>query len=322
MICLLGTVAGFGLAALSITLHSFSLLITSRVVAGFTSGSQSIAQAAIVDLSNPKDKARNLGWLALVLSLGFIGGPLLGGLLSDKHIYSHFSLSTPFYFAALLSLFNTILLKLVFHETFKNTKKKTIKLHRAIEIFISAFTHKKVRNLSIMFAIFIFGWSSFYSFISLFLLKVYSFSVLQLSLFMAVLGLGFGIGSGVLVNYFTQRYPLKNIAVIAIFLGAIFTAGIVIIPSATSAWLLSIPMGCAMALAYSVVLTAFSNQVNADHQGWIMGITGSVMAFVWSINAVTVGLIADISAKLPLIVCAVCLAGASLFMRLFYKGTK
>jgi len=184
MICLVGAVIGYIFSAMAIVFSSYSLLLLGRVVAGFTAGSQSIAQAAIVDISAPEHKARNLGLILFFTSLGFAVGPMVGGILSDSSLVHWFNYAMPFYFAALVSLINTILLWMLFHETFFHEHKIKFKLHHAIEIFIAAFKDKKIRGLSVILLVMIFGWSGFYSFISMYLLQVYHFTSLQTGFYM------------------------------------------------------------------------------------------------------------------------------------------
>lgn len=65
------------------------------------------------------------------------------------------------------------------------------------------------------------------------------------------------------------------------------------------------PMACCVAVAYSVIISLFSDQVDAQSQGWVMGITGSIMALVWALNAVIVGLVASWSAQLPIYIAGI-----------------
>lgn len=60
--------------------------ILVRGVAGFFSGNNSTIQAYIVDASPPDKVAGRLGWSGSVLAVGFIVGPILGGLLSDERL--------------------------------------------------------------------------------------------------------------------------------------------------------------------------------------------------------------------------------------------
>ena len=147
MICLAGAGLSYLLSAFSVSLHSIVLLLLGRVVGGLTSGSQPIAQAAIVDLSTPENKVRNISYILLAVSLGFIFGPLLGGILADKRLVPWFNFTTPFYFAAIISFANLGLLLWLFKESFVSQPKKiSIRPYQAIEIFISAFKHEKVKR--------------------------------------------------------------------------------------------------------------------------------------------------------------------------------
>jgi len=308
IICLAGASVSYLISAVAVICSSVTLLIIGRVIAGLTAGSQPIAQAAIIDISDEQHKARNIGYILLSISLGFILGPLFGGFLSDNRIVSWFDFSTPFYFAALISFLNIILLCWTFKESAViKTHKISLNFYKAIEIFISAFKHPDIGRLSIIFFIFIFGWSSFYSFISVFLIKVYAFSPLQISLFMAVMGFGFGTGTGVLVPFLTKRFALMPIFNVVTILSALFSVMMVVIQHAWVSWIFVAPLACCIAIGYSVILTIFSNKVSADKQGWVMGITGSIMALDWAINGVLVGVVAAWSATLPIWIAAIAL---------------
>lgn len=317
MICLIGACIGYFLSAIAVITSSLLLLLLGRVVAGFTAGSQSIAQAAIVDLSTEAEKPRNIGFILLAISLGFIVGPILGGVLSDSHLMAWFSFSTPLYFAAIISLLNVLLLWKLFRETFAKKGKFKLKLHHAIEIFISAFKDHRVRNLSVVLLILVLGWSNYYTFISLFLLKKYHVSVVAIALFLGCLGVGFGIGCGLLPDRLSKRFPLKNIVAWGCAITAVCVLVTLITNDVIYAWLAVIPLGTAIAVAYSVILTIFSNQVDADSQGWVMGITGSIMAFCFGFTAIISSLLANVNIHLPLIISVLGLAGAAWLIALY-----
>lgn len=320
LICLLGAFVSYVFSAIAVLFGSFTLLLIGRIVAGFTAGSQSIAQAAIVDLSPPEHKARNLGMMLFVISLGFVFGPLAGGVLSDSRLSPLFSYATPFYFAAFLSFLNIILLQFYFHETFTHTVDKiSFKLHHAIEIFISAFKNENVRELSVVLLVMIIGWSCFYSFISLFLLKVYHFDSLRTGLYMGLMGAGFGIGTGFLVEPCTKRFSLKQCTVAGLLISSVFTILTVSASKEILIWLYIAPLAATLALAYSTILTLFSNQVDEDAQGWVMGITGSIMAFAFGITGALVGIVADINAHLPLVITIIGLILSAILMQITFK---
>lgn len=307
-ICLFGAFLSYLLSAIAVMFHSLTLLIIGRIVAGLTSGSQPIAQAAIIDLSIEEQKTRNIGLILLSLSIGFILGPLLGGLLSDKNLIPWFNFSIPFIFSALLSLLNMGLLWWLFKETFViKHESVNINLYLALDIFISAFKDREIRNLSIIFFIFILGWSSFYSFIAMFLLKLYQFTPTQVSLYMAAMGIGFGIGNGYLSNFFAKRFPLILNTIVSLFATSLMISSILLIRNVIICWAMIVPIAAAASVAYTSILTLFSNQVSAEKQGWVMGVSGSIMAFVFGIDGILVGIIAAWNDILPLAIAAACL---------------
>jgi len=318
IICLLGSFVGYLIAGVAIWMHSLSLLLVGRVIAGFTAGSQSIAQAAIVDISSEERKARNIGLILLAISLGFVFGPIIGGVLSDVHLVRWFTFSTPMYFAAIISFLNALLLWFTFKETFRVTGKLRIKPQRAIQIFISAFQQKRIRYLSLIFFVMLLGWSNFYTFLSMFLLGRYHFSPLKISLFMGVLGLGFAIGCGYLVNVCAKHFAYKRTVAVGILLTAVTVLVMLLVDKIIVTLVAVLFIGAAIALAYSTIITMFSNQVDENEQGWVMGVTGSIMALCFGISSLLTGIVAQYGADLPIALAAAGLSISGLLMG-FYR---
>lgn len=100
MISMLGAVAGYLLLGLAQTL---TLLVAARALSGVMSGNISAAFAYVADVTTPENRARGLGIVGAAFGLGFMFGPLLGGLLggTDPH---HVDMQLPAFVAAGLSL--------------------------------------------------------------------------------------------------------------------------------------------------------------------------------------------------------------------------
>jgi multidrug resistance protein len=60
---------------------SIWLLFLSRIIQGLGGGTIGVVQAYVADISVEKDRAKALGWLSAVTSLGAVVGPALGSLL-------------------------------------------------------------------------------------------------------------------------------------------------------------------------------------------------------------------------------------------------
>lgn len=315
MICLLGATIGYFISATAIFFHSLTFLIVGRIIAGFTAGSQPIAQAAIVDVSTDEHRARNIGYVLFAVALGFVLGPFAGGILSNAHLVSWFNDAMPLFFAGILSFANCILLYFSFQETFTQTHAIKIRLNYAINIFIQAFKSKRIRILSLVLLLETAGWSEYFSFVSQLLLRRFHYSATEVSFFISVLAVGFSIGFGFLVGYCAKRYNLKRCT----FVLMLVAVGLFVITAVSNIaavlWADAVIIGMCVAIFYSLLITMFSNQVSAEEQGWVMGITNSVSALSFGITALASGFVADFSPVLPIYLGAAALLCAAFVLR-------
>jgi DHA1 family tetracycline resistance protein-like MFS transporter len=93
----LGLALNFILTALSTALW---MLIAVRLVGGAMMANQTVASAYVADITPPGERARRFGLLGAMFGLGFILGPVMGGLLGAIH------LQLPFFVAGTLALIN------------------------------------------------------------------------------------------------------------------------------------------------------------------------------------------------------------------------
>ena len=77
--------AGLVLSAVAYVIFAFagsiSMLFISRLVQGAGGGTIGVVQAYVADVSDPRDRAKSLGWLSAVTSLGAVIGPAIGSAL-------------------------------------------------------------------------------------------------------------------------------------------------------------------------------------------------------------------------------------------------
>ena len=245
-ICLIGAFVGYFCSGLGIADHSIIILLLGRMIAGFTAGSQPVAQAAFIDLSTPNNKAKYIALIILAGCLGFAFGPLFAALLINPSIVSWFDFTTPLYAAAFLSIINIILLQLSFTETFIPRSKINFRWNRAIDIFISAFRHPDIRFLSVIFFLMIFSWKGFFSYISLFVLKRYNWNPSTVSLYMGAMGFGFAIGSGFLVGFLAKRFELHKSTLVALAFACLAIVCLLYFNIPWVAWTIAIVASTAM----------------------------------------------------------------------------
>lgn len=319
ILCLVCSGIGYSFAALAIIYKSLFLLILGRVIAGFTIGSQPIAQAAIIDISTPKTKSRNISLTLLGPSIGFIVGPLIGGFFSNSDYLPWFSPAVPMIFAAVLSYLNAVMLTIYFDETRKIHGKVKLSLKRAFRVFQDAFAENHIRNLSFILLFLILGWSSFFSFIAIFLLKYQHLDAGGTGLYMAATGIGFGIGSAFLTRWVIHWFELKK----GMMITALLTSGAIALTCITKPLFLVMILGAFIGafgmVAYSILLNIFSNQADSNSQGWIMGITSSVTAFAFTVTALGEAAISHMNAVYPLYIAVFCMVVSSIMMLFYHR---
>ncbi|WP_299082600.1 TCR/Tet family MFS transporter [uncultured Ruegeria sp.] len=104
---------------------SIWLLLIGRLVGGITAATHSTAAAFMADVSKPHEKAANFGLIGAAFGIGFVLGPVIGGLLSE------FGTRAPFWAAAGLSAMIFGIGVLVMPETVTDKTRRPFNLRRA-----------------------------------------------------------------------------------------------------------------------------------------------------------------------------------------------
>ncbi len=94
------------------------MLLLGRAIAGLTSANVAVATAYITDISPEDTRARRFGLFSAMFGVGFIVGPVLGGLLGD------YWLRLPFIAAAVLNACNLLLALFILPESRTTVRQK------------------------------------------------------------------------------------------------------------------------------------------------------------------------------------------------------
>ncbi|MBC7451785.1 MAG: TCR/Tet family MFS transporter [Cytophagales bacterium] len=101
-------------------------LFIGRFIAGIAGASFTTATAYIADISEPEKRAQNFGLVGAAFGLGFIIGPVIGGLVSDD-----FGSRAPFVLAAVLTLVNVVYGYFFVPESLSNEHRRPFEWTRA-----------------------------------------------------------------------------------------------------------------------------------------------------------------------------------------------
>ncbi|MEX0316511.1 MAG: TCR/Tet family MFS transporter [Ruegeria sp.] len=104
---------------------SIWLLLAGRIVGGITAATHSTASAYMADVSKPHEKAANFGLLGAAFGVGFVLGPMIGGLLGE------FGTRAPFWAAAAFAGLNFVIGCFVMTETVTDANRRPFHWRRA-----------------------------------------------------------------------------------------------------------------------------------------------------------------------------------------------
>jgi DHA1 family tetracycline resistance protein-like MFS transporter len=123
---LLFSLLGFGMDYIFLAFApSIGWLFLGRMISGITGASITTASAYMADISNEKNRAQNFGMIGAAFGLGFIIGPMLGGLLGEL------GTRIPFLVAAGLALVNALYGYFVLPESLDMEHRRPFDFKRA-----------------------------------------------------------------------------------------------------------------------------------------------------------------------------------------------
>lgn len=317
-VCLLGFCFGFILLTLGIILHTLWLIILGRMIAGLTAGCHVIAQASMADISKGSiEKAKNISAIVVANTLGYVLGPVLGGLLSSNEVLPFFTTYTPFIATACLGFIALIFLQIFFKETFiKKDPQNAIALSD-----LKFLKNPYILQLALIYFLFTLGWNFFFQFAPVYLQTYFNSDSAQTGLFMSFVAFIFMISVPLMVRPLLAYLGLNKI----LLLGLLFLSVSIWISISLSAfylfWLIIIPFCIGGGFVYTTSLSLFSDAASEQHQGHIMGIAGVVKSIAWTLAPIISGIIASFYMKLPMLAAGLCFIIA-LLLAMFLRPHK
>jgi DHA1 family tetracycline resistance protein-like MFS transporter len=320
LLSITGTLGGYILFAIGIAERDIVLCFISRILDGFTGGNISIAMSAIADITAEKDRAKNFGLIGMSFGLGFILGPFLGGILADPHILPWFNFSTPYWFAAVLSLGNIGVILFLFRETLVRKSNRPVNMFTGFQQVGKAFKTKKLRSIFIVLFLMVFGFNFFTQFFQVFLIHKFQFNASDIAYLFAYIGLWLAIAQGGVTRPLSKKFsPALLVSWSAVLCAVTFP--FLLLPQ-KSWWLyLIVPFIAIFNGVNTPNLTAvISMQAEEDGQGAILGIRQSVQSVAMAIPPIVAGFITSLNVTLPIWAAAICtLSGWIMFRWVFLR---
>lgn len=318
LICLGGALTGYAITIVSIYLNSLWLLILGRAITGFTAGNQPIAQAAMIDGStDDADRDRNMGLIVTGVSFGLVGGPIIGGVLSDPDLLgAEASLELPFYGAfALVAI--AIALVVVFFRDIRLERAPFVFRPRDITDSLWRVTdHPIVMRILPVYALFMIANVTFYIFIDNYLTSAFGYGEIGGSVAMLVIGVALATSSTFLVKPVQARVDKRRIIGASLFVMIGSALAFALLPVAVLTFIPVFLFYFLFGVSYPTLLGLFSGSVSEGDQGWVMGVTTAVFCLAGGIMSLLGGGLMSLDIRLPFYLAAAAAALGLLLMAL------
>ena len=123
------------------------ILIVVRLFSGAMQSNISVANAYVADITPPEDRAKRFGLLGAMFGIGFILGPVVGGLLGA------IDLQLPFFVAGVLALVNLLYGWLVLPESLPLDRRRPIEWRSALNPVASMTALGRLRGVGLLVAV-------------------------------------------------------------------------------------------------------------------------------------------------------------------------
>ena len=316
LISLLLSFIGFTIFSLA---NSYLMLLLSRIIAGIAT-ERAVAQAYIADITDHKNRTKELGKIGAALGAGFIIGPAIGGALST------YGYSVPGYAAMILTTINILSVISFLPEPQKQKEETPEKAKRNLgylrELLNSLRKPLLGPTLAILFIVTV-AFSIIPVIVPLLSIDYFNFSSLELSFVFIYIGLVQIVMQGFLIDKLSRRLGDEKLIAIGPILMA---AGTILMPSFQNVIVFFLGNSL-LAAGFGIINTSIpaflSKRIALNEQGGILGIASSVASIANIPGPLIIGFVyAFAGSFIPFLISAVILTAAFIIGCRFYNACK
>ena len=247
------------------------MLVLVRLFSGAMQSNISIANAYVADITPPDERARRFGLLGAMFGVGFILGPVIGGVLGDIDV------RLPFVVAGCMALVNVLYGLFVLPESLPRERRRAFEWRRANPV-------AALRGLVALKGVGALVWVIALASLAQFMLHMtwvlytkfrFGWGPGQVGWSLFAVGVATVLSQGVLLKPMLKRFGPQRLAVLAMLSGAVAYAAFGL---ATAGWMIYVIIALNLlgGMATAAVQSIVSNAADARMQGQTMGAVSSL----------------------------------------------
>ncbi len=271
---LLFSLFGFGIDYLFLSFApSIGWLFVGRMIAGITGASFTTATAYIADISTPENRAQNFGMIGAAFGLGFVIGPMLGGLLGE------IGPKIPFFVAAGLALTNWVYGYFILPESLDKSLRRPFEWRRANPLgsLLQLKKYPAVAGLVVSFVLIYLAAHAVQSNWSFFTIEKFKWTPKMIGISLGLVGLLVGGVQGGLVRIVNPKLGNEK----SVYLGlALYSLGLLLFAFASESWMMFVFLVpyCLGGIAGPALQSIISGNVPKNEQGELQGALTSLIS--------------------------------------------
>jgi DHA1 family tetracycline resistance protein-like MFS transporter len=249
-------------------------LFIGRIIAGIAGATFATANAVVADLIPHAERAKYFGLNGAAWGMGFIVGPVIGGLLGG------YGSRVPFFAAAVFTALNFLIAIIVLRETLPITQRRAFSVRRA-NVLGALKSLRVIPGAALLLVVLFFyqiGHDTLPSTWTWTVMAKFDWTERDVGLSLAALGLGTAVVQGGLVGMFTRKLGEHRTAIIGMTGGALGFLGYAF-ASSPAMLFASIPLGCLLGLTMPSIRAMLSRRVPANAQGELQGAISGIVSF-------------------------------------------
>jgi DHA1 family tetracycline resistance protein-like MFS transporter len=252
---------------------SIWLLLGARLVAGVTAATFSTAGAFIADITPPDQRGRRFGLIGAGFGVGFVLGPLIGGLLAA------IDPRAPFYGAAGLALANLVFGWVVVPETVTRATRRSFSLSRANPLgALQAVTRLPgLRRLLATFLLLGIAMNVYPAIWAYYGQARFDWDSRMVGVSLAVYGVSFALGQALLVGPLIRRFGEHRAAHLGMWVNVATLTALGLVTSPGLALMIT-PVTALGGVVTPALQAIASRAAPADAQGELQGVFASLNA--------------------------------------------
>ena len=262
---------------------SYAVLFFARVISGFASGNISAAQAYVADITPPAERARGMGTIGAAFGIGFVLGPMIGGLAD--HYLGHVA---PGLIAAGLSLINFLSASAILRESLA-TEHRTARPLLDFGHMGAALGREQLRPLMLVWLIAPFAFAGYTVALPLHATAALGWGAKELGWLFVVIGTIAAAVQGFLFGRIERRTGARALLVVGLFGMAVSIAAVPYAATSLQLYAWTVPLAFANSLFAPAASGLVSIYADPTEQGTILGAAQAFAALGRSLGPLAAG---------------------------------